>query len=66
MIQDIVLLGLLCDGPKHGYEMKKLIEEDMGRFMELSSGPIYYALKNLESRSLVTKTVGQHGRRPDA
>jgi len=65
MIQDIVLLGLLCDGPKHGYEMKKLIEEDMGRFMELSSGPIYYALKNLESRSLVTKTVGQHGRRPE-
>lgn len=65
MTQDIVLLGLLCEGPKHGYEMKKLIEEDLGRFMELSSGPIYYGLKNLEARGLVTKTIGQHGRRPE-
>jgi DNA-binding PadR family transcriptional regulator len=65
MNQDLVLLGLLCDGPKHGYEMKKLIEEDLGRFVEFSSGPIYYALKNLELRALVTKTVAQHGRRPE-
>lgn len=65
MTQDIVLLGLLCEGPKHGYEMKKLIEEDLGRFMELSSAPIYYSLKNLEARGLVTKTIGQHGRRPE-
>jgi len=65
MIQDLVLLGLLCDGPKHGYEIKKLIEEDLGRFVELSSGPIYYGLKNLEVRALVTKTVSQSGKRPE-
>jgi DNA-binding PadR family transcriptional regulator len=65
MTRDIVLLGLLFDGPRHGYEMKKLIEEDLSRFVELSSGPIYYALKNLETRGLVTKSTGQFGRRPE-
>ena len=62
---EIALLGLLMKGPKHGYEMKKILEEEIAQFLDLSSGSVYYTLKGLEGKSLVSKTVGQAGRRPE-
>lgn len=62
---EIALLGLLTEGPKHGYEMKKMVEEELVKFVDISSGPIYYTLKSLEKKGLVTKTSGQVGRRPE-
>lgn len=62
---EIALLGLLMKGPKHGYEMKKILEEEVSQFLDLSSGPVYYTLKGLEGKGLVSKTVGQAGRRPE-
>lgn len=65
MNQDLILLGLLRDGPKHGYELKKIIDSTLGAFAGVGSKSVYYCLKGLEKRNLIFKTVGKEGRRPE-
>ena len=65
MIQDLVLLGLLKEGPKHGYEIKKIIEEVLSTFTNVDSKSIYYPLRKLEKKGLVTKRLGRKGKRPE-
>ncbi|HIC91908.1 MAG TPA: PadR family transcriptional regulator [Syntrophaceae bacterium] len=65
MILDLVLLGLLMHGPRHGYEIKKFIDDELSNFTNISSGPIYYALSSLEKRGLVRKTIEKPGKRPE-
>ncbi|MFV2111932.1 PadR family transcriptional regulator [Micromonospora sp. LOL_025] len=53
----LYLLKLLDDGPKHGYELIRLLEE---RFLGLyapSAGTIYPRLQRLEADGLVTHTA---------
>ncbi|WP_329014165.1 PadR family transcriptional regulator [Micromonospora rifamycinica] len=53
----LYLLRLLDDGPKHGYELIRLLEE---RFLGLyvpSAGTIYPRLQRLEGDGLVTHTA---------
>ncbi|GHJ14581.1 PadR family transcriptional regulator [Micromonospora sp. AKA38] len=53
----LYLLKLLDDGPKHGYELIRLLEE---RFLGLyapSAGTIYPRLQRLEVEELVTHTA---------
>ncbi|MFI5832586.1 PadR family transcriptional regulator [Micromonospora sp. NPDC051300] len=53
----LYLLKLLDDGPKHGYELIRLLEE---RFLGLyapSAGTIYPRLQRLEVEQLVTHTA---------
>ncbi|WBC17786.1 PadR family transcriptional regulator [Micromonospora sp. WMMA1998] len=53
----LYLLKLLDDGPKHGYELIRLLEE---RFLGLyapSAGTIYPRLQRLEVEGLVTHTA---------
>jgi len=64
MIQDLVLLGLLRKGPKHGYEIKKSIEQVLSTFTNVDSKSIYYPLRRLEKKGLVTKKPGRKGKRP--
>ncbi|UCD85864.1 MAG: PadR family transcriptional regulator [Deltaproteobacteria bacterium] len=63
--RNLMLLGLLKDGPKHGYEIKKLVDEVMSGFTGISSQSIYYPLKELEKKGFLTKTVGRSGKRPE-
>ncbi len=65
MILDMVLLGVLMQGPRHGYEIKKFIDDELSSFTNIRSGPIYYALGSLEKKDLVRKTVEKPGRRPE-
>ncbi len=65
MVLDLVLLGLLMHGPRHGYEIKKSIDDELNNFTSISSGPIYYALNGLEKRGLVRKTIEKPGKRPE-
>lgn len=54
----LYLLRLLDDGPKHGYELIRLLEE---RFLGLyapSAGTIYPRLQRLEAEGLVSHTAG--------
>lgn len=62
---ELLFLGLLKDGPKHGYEIKRLIEEELFPFVGLKIKSIYYPLKTMEKLGLVRKDVGREGRWPE-
>lgn len=64
MMQDLLLLGLLKEGPKHGYEIKKTIAEVLSIFTNVDSRSIYYPLRSLEKKGLVAKKPGRKGKRP--
>ena len=63
--QDLIILGLLQDGPKHGYEIKKNIAKVMGLYTPVTTTSIYYPLKNLEERKFITRTTSKTGKRPE-
>jgi DNA-binding PadR family transcriptional regulator len=64
-MDDLMFLGLLQEGQKHGYEIKKEINNVVTQFTGTSVKSVYYPLKRLEERGLVSKTVGKAGRRPE-
>lgn len=47
------LLALLTTGPRHGYELKKELEERTGSLWELNVGQVYTTLSRLERDGLV-------------
>lgn len=62
---EMLFLGLLMDGPKHGYEIKRKIEEELFPFVGLQVKSIYYPLKKMEQLKLVKKDVGREGKWPE-
>lgn len=62
--QELILLGLLKESPKHGYEIKKKIKEILSLFAGVDLKSIYYPLHILEKKNLVTKKTSKAGRRP--
>lgn len=61
---ELLLLGLLKENPKHGYEIKRKIKEILTLFAGVDPKSIYYPLRILEKRGLVIKRTGKSGRRP--
>ena len=51
----LVLLGLLLDGPKYGYELKHIIEDHMGDWTSIAFGSIYFALDKLSKEEFIEK-----------
>jgi DNA-binding PadR family transcriptional regulator len=45
---ELAVLGLLRDGPRHGYELKQRCSEIVGGLWGISFGSLYPALKRLE------------------
>lgn len=62
--QELVILGLLKDGPKHGYEIKNKLRQIMEIFAGWDTKSIYYPLRIMEKEGLVTKKVSRVGKRP--
>jgi len=62
---ELLFLGLLKESPKHGYEIKKKIEEILSLFAGVDLKSIYYPLRVLEKKGLVTKKISKAGRRPE-
>ncbi len=62
---EMLFLGLLMEGPKHGYEIKRLIEEELFPFVGLKIKSIYYPLKKMEQLGLIHKDVGREGKWPE-
>jgi DNA-binding PadR family transcriptional regulator len=62
--QELLLLGLLKERPKHGYQIKKEIKEILSLFTGVDLKSIYYPLKILEKKGLVAKHIDKAGRRP--
>jgi DNA-binding PadR family transcriptional regulator len=49
----LALLSLLKDGPAHGYELMKRLEERSGGMYRASAGTVYPVLQQLEDEGLV-------------
>ncbi len=62
--QELILLGLLRQSPKHGYEIKLKVREILALFAGVQLKSIYYPLKILEKKGLLTKRVVKKGKRP--
>lgn len=62
--QELLFLGLLSDGPKHGYQLKKIMREVSSTFAGFDTDSIYYPLRKMLSRGLVTQALTKAGRRP--
>ena len=63
---EFLFLGLLVEGPKHGYEIKLQIEEDLGPNIGLKIKSIYYPLQKMESSGLIEKEMARReGRFPE-
>ena len=65
-IRDLVVLGLLSDSPRYGYEIKMIIDNVMSHIVDISSGSLYYGLKKLEKQEFVVATGTERvGNRPE-
>jgi DNA-binding PadR family transcriptional regulator len=62
----LVILGLLSEKPRHGYELRQEVEHRLyATYINLSGGSLYYNLSQLERAGHVEKTrVEQKGRYP--
>jgi len=63
---DTIILKLLLDGDKYGYQITKLIQELSGSEYELKEATMYSSLKRLEQDGHITSYWGdesQGGRR---
>ncbi|MCM8771183.1 MAG: PadR family transcriptional regulator [Candidatus Omnitrophica bacterium] len=62
--QRLLFLGLLKEGPKHGYEIKKRIKDILSIFAGVQLKSIYYPLKKLEKDGYLNKRIMKAGHRP--
>lgn len=63
--QELLLLGLLRQSPKHGYEIKVKVREILSLFAGVELKSIYYPLKILEKNGLLTARASKGGKRPE-
>jgi PadR family transcriptional regulator, regulatory protein AphA len=54
---EYVILGILSNKPRTGYDIHKLVKTRMGSFWDISYSQIYPTLRVLEKEGLVTKKV---------
>ena len=63
---EFAVLGLLHEGPTHGYDLRRRLNTALGPFRALSYGTLYPALKGLLGRGLIAETpdpAGSSGKR---
>ncbi len=60
---EFLFLGLLAEGPKHGYEIKRQLQEDLGPNIGLLIKSIYYPLQKMESTGLIEKEMASRSGR---
>ena len=61
---DIVLLSLLAEQPRHGYDLDRVVEQRGYRqWTSLAFSSVYYLLKRLSERGLLEPDEGSQGRR---
>jgi DNA-binding PadR family transcriptional regulator len=58
----LAILSLLNDGPKHGYQLMKEMQERSGGMYKASAGSVYPTLQQLEDEGMVVAEM-QAGRR---
>lgn len=65
MYADILILGQLLTNPKHGYEIKKNVQEALGESFEINNNLLYPALRRFQEMGAVTKEVEKADGKPD-
>lgn len=62
----LYILGLLLRfGPQHGYQIKKLLEEQLEDFTQIKLPTVYYHLEKMEAAGLITAHRDKQGARPE-
>lgn len=64
MERELLLLGLLNEEGRHGYELHDFIEKYMQTCVEIKKPTAYYLLDKLAKGGFITETVEQSGNRP--
>jgi len=62
--QELLLLGLLREGPTHGYDIKVKVKQILFLFAGVQVKSVYYPLEVLERKGLIAKKIGKIGKRP--
>ena len=62
---EFLFLALLADRPKHGYEIKRQVQEDIEPDIGLKIKSIYYPLMKMEKEGLISKETGRQGKFPE-
>ncbi len=62
---EMLFLGLLLDGPKHGYEIKRKIAQELLPLVGLKIKSVYYPLQRLEQGELIARDTGREGKFPE-
>ncbi len=57
MYSEILILAMLRQGPRHGYEIKKDIDRALGGMVTLNNKTLYLALKHFEESGAVTRQI---------
>jgi DNA-binding PadR family transcriptional regulator len=65
MYSEILILAMLRQGPRHGYEIKKDIDRALGGMVTLNNKTLYLALKHFEEMGAVTRQVIPQEGRPN-
>lgn len=63
---ELVILGLLAEGDRHGYELRRRVEERTGGLLAPSWGSLYPALARLEATGALESTSPRPARRQRA
>ena len=61
---DYTILGVLIEGPSHGYSIKKYLLENVSKDFGINDGQLYPALARLEDRGWIRKRVIHQRRSP--
>lgn len=62
----IYILGLLLRyGPQHGYQIKKLLGEQLEDFTQIKLPTVYYHLEKMEASGLISAHCDKEGARPE-
>lgn len=62
----LYILGLLLRfGPQHGYQIKKLLREQLEDFTQIKLPTVYYHLEKMEAVGLITAHCDKQGARPE-
>lgn len=65
MYSEILILAMLQQGPRHGYEIKKDIDRALGGMVVLNNKTLYLVLKRFEEKGAVTRQVIQQEGKPN-